>query len=63
MIYYAQYGTAWTLHGYQLVDRSTGQYKTTPTLASGDFKIEKDGGTAANLATLPTVSPSGGSSI
>lgn len=63
MIYYAQYGTAWTLHGYQLVDRSTGQYKTTPTLVSGDFKIEKDGGTAANLATLPTVSPAGGSSI
>ena len=63
MIYYAQYGTAWTLHGYQLVDRSTGQYRNTPTLASGDFKIEKDGGTAANLATLPTVSPAGGSSI
>lgn len=63
MIYYAKYGTAWTLQGYQLVDRSTGQYRTTPTLATGDFKIEKDGGAAANLATLPTVSPAGGSSI
>jgi hypothetical protein len=63
MIYLAQYGTAWTLHGYQLVDRATGQYKTTPTLASGDFKLEKDGGTAANLATLPVVAPTGGSSL
>ena len=62
-IYYAPYGTAWVLQGYQLVDRTTGQYKTTPTLAAGDFKIEKDGGAAANLTTLPTVTPSGGSSI
>lgn len=61
--YFAPYGTAWTLHGYQLVDRATGQYKVTPTLASGDFKVEKDGGTAANLTTLPSVVPSGGSSI
>lgn len=63
MIYFAQYGTAWTLRGYKLVDQATGQYKVTPTLASGDFKIEKDGGTAANLATLPSVEPSGGTSI
>ena len=63
MIYLAKYGTAWTLHGYQLVDRTTGQYKATPTLASGDFKIEKDGGAAANLTTLPTVAPAGGSSL
>lgn len=63
MFYFAPYGTAWDLHGYQLVDRSTGQYKTTPTLASGDFKIEKDGGAAANLATLPSVEPAAGSSI
>lgn len=63
MIYLAPYGTAWNLQGYQLVDRATGQYKTTPTLAPGDFKIEKDGGAAANLATLPTVVPAGGSSI
>lgn len=38
MVYFAQYGVAWTLHGYQLVDRATGQYKVTPTLASGDVK-------------------------
>lgn len=63
MVYFAQYGVAWTLRGYKLVDRATGQYKSTPTLASGDFKIEKDGGAAANLATLPVVEPTGGTSI
>jgi len=62
-VYYVEYGTAWTLRGYQLVDRNTRQYKITPTLAAGDFKIEKDGGAAANLATLPSVAPGGGSSI
>ena len=61
--YFAPYGTAWTLHGYQLVDRATGQYKVTPTLAAGDFKLEKDGGAAANIATLPVVAPAGGSSL
>ena len=63
MIYLAKYGDGWTLHGYQLVDQSTGQYKVTPTLAAGDFKIEKDGGAAANLATIPAVAPAGGSSL
>ena len=62
-VYYARYGVAFDLQGYQLVDRATGQYKTAPTLAVGDFKLEKDGGTAANLTTLPTVTPAAGSSI
>ncbi len=57
------YGTSHTLHGLQLKDRTTGQFKVSPTLATGDFKIEKDGGAAANLATLPTVVPAGGSSL
>lgn len=62
-VYFAQYGAAWTLRGYKLVDRVTGQYKVTPTLAAGDFKIEKDGGAAANLAALPVIEPAAGSSI
>ena len=62
-VYYARYGVAFTIQGYQLVDRATGQYKTTPTLAAGDFRLEKDGGTAANLTTLPTVTPAAGSSV
>ena len=63
MVYFAQYGVAWTLRGYKLVDRATGQYKATPTLASGDVKIEKDGGASANLATLPYVEPAAGTSV
>ena len=40
-----------------------GNLKSSPTLASGDFKISKDGGAFANLATLPTVEPSGSVSV
>jgi hypothetical protein len=35
----------------------SGKFKSSPTLASGDFKISKDGGSFANLATLPSVEP------
>jgi hypothetical protein len=30
-------------------------FKGTPTIAAGDFKVKKDGGAPANLTTLPTV--------
>lgn len=63
MVYLIPYGEAYVLTGLQLKDRTTGQFKVTPTLAAGDFKIEKDGGAAANLASLPTVTPAGGSSV
>ena len=44
-----------------LVDQAnTKLLKAAPTLAAGDFKISKDGGAFANLATLPTVTPAGG---
>ena len=33
------------------------QLKVNPTLATGDFKVSKDGGALANLTTLPSVSP------
>ena len=62
-VYFAQYGTAFTIRGYKLVDRATGQYKSSPTLAAGDFKIEKDGAAGANLATLPAVEPAAGTSV
>lgn len=39
---------------------SPGSFKANPTIASGDFKVVKDGGTAANLTNLPTIDPSGG---
>ncbi len=35
--------------------------KSSPTIAAGDFKVDKDGAGLNNLATLPSVSP--GSSV
>ena len=41
-----------------LTDMATaGSFKSSPTIASGDFKVDKDGGGLNNLATLPTVDP------
>jgi hypothetical protein len=34
-------------------------FKVNPTIAAGDFKVDKDGAGLTNLATLPTVSPAG----
>ncbi len=34
-----------------------GSFKSNPTIAAGDFKVDKDGGGLNNLTTLPTVSP------
>ena len=34
-----------------------GSFKANPTIASGDFKISKDGGALTNLSTLPAVTP------
>lgn len=36
-----------------------GSFKTSPTIASGDFKVDKDGGGLTNLTTLPSVDPAG----
>jgi hypothetical protein len=41
-----------------LVDTSDGRsFKSSPTLAAGDWKVDKDAGGLTNLTTLPTVSP------
>lgn len=34
-----------------------GNFKVNPTIASGDFQVSKDGGSFANVTTLPSVSP------
>lgn len=34
-----------------------GSFKSSPTIAAGDFKVDKDGAGLNNLTTLPTVSP------
>lgn len=35
------------------------EFQVNPTIAAGDFQVSTDGGTLANLATLPFVSPVG----
>ena len=42
---------------YQQAD--TKLLKTDPTIAAGDFKVDKDGGGLNNLTTLPSVDPAG----
>lgn len=43
-----------------LEDAATaGSFKANPTIAAGDFKVDKDGAGLNNLATLPSVSPTG----
>jgi hypothetical protein len=43
-----------------LCDAATpSRFRSSPTIAAGDFKVDKDGGGLTNLATLPTVDPSG----
>jgi hypothetical protein len=36
---------------------NSGNFKSSPTIAEGDFKIDKDGAGLSNLTNLPTVSP------
>lgn len=38
---------------------ASGSFKATPTIAAGDWKIDKDGGGFTNLTNLPTVDPAG----
>lgn len=42
---------------------NAGLFKANPTLASGDFKVSKDGGALANLTDLPTVTPASGKMV
>lgn len=57
------WGVALTLEGIGLITRGAVDYQVNPTLATGDVKLEKDGGAAANVATLGSVTPSGGKSV
>jgi hypothetical protein len=36
-----------------------GSFKSSPTIAAGDVKVDRDGGGLNNLATLPTNDPAG----
>lgn len=56
----AKYGTEYIFYvGLESV-ATAGTFQANPTLASGDFKLAKNGGTLANLTTLPTVTPASG---
>ena len=39
---------------------SPGLFKSNPTLAAGDIKVDKDGGGLNNVATIASVSPAAG---
>lgn len=41
----------------------TKKVRANPTLAAGDFRVSIDGGSFANLATLPTVTPAAGPAV
>ena len=49
--------TAYTCYISLISQANTKVMQSTPTLASGDFKVSIDGGTLNNLTTLPSVSP------
>lgn len=56
----AKYGTEYIFYvGLESV-ATAGTFQANATLASGDVKISKDGGSLANLTTLPTVTPTSG---
>ena len=38
-------------------------FVVNPMIATGDFKVSKDGGTLVNLATVPSVMPDGSSAV
>ena len=59
----AKYGAEYILYvGLESV-ATAGAFQANPTLASGDVKISKDGGSLTNLATLPTVTPASGKMV
>lgn len=63
MIIRRPYGKAATIDGLPLITRGAVDYKANPTLAAGDVKVSKDGGTFNNLTTLPTVTPTSDTTV
>lgn len=59
----AKYGTEYIFYvGLESV-ATAGTFQANATLASGDVKLSKNGGTLTNLTTLPTVTPASGKLI
>ncbi len=40
-----------------------GEFKSSPTIATGDFKVTTDAGGFGNLGTIPSVSPAAGVAV
>ena len=50
--------------GITLLDATDNlSFKSSPTIAAGDFKISKAGGAFANLTNLPAVTPAAGVAV
>lgn len=62
-IHINKYNIAVTINGITLITRAAIDFKANPTLAVGDVKISKDGGTFNNITSLPTVTPAAGTSV
>lgn len=56
-------GVAYTFDVSLLSTASPGDFQVNPTIAAGDFKLSKDGGTFTNLTNLPTVTPTGDTQV
>jgi len=56
-------GVAWIGYVGLVSQANTKLLQVNPPLAAGDVKVSIDGGAAANLATLPTVTPAGGTRV
>lgn len=59
----AKKAQAYTFSAYLESASTDNSFQSNPTLATGDVKVIKDGGAAANIATLPTVTPAGGTRV
>ena len=53
-------GVAYDFYITLIDNADPSKFKVNPTLATGDFKVSKDGGAFVDLDTLPVVAPAGG---
>jgi hypothetical protein len=58
-----KYATSVTIHGLKLVAAGSSDYQASPTLASGDVTVTKDGGSETNITTLPVVAPASSKNV
>jgi hypothetical protein len=59
----AKKNTVLTFYTSLVAQGGPATFQSSPTLATGDVKVSKDGGAFANITTLPAVTPSGSKSV